>query len=104
MKIFTFLSLLMLSGCSWFHAKPKPAPVPPQFVVTGAPAGSIVFIDGVMTGRLTELNDRPQIVAVTAGTHTVEVRIGDTVVYREDAYIKSGEKRVITVLSGSNRE
>jgi hypothetical protein len=34
----------------------------------------------------------------------VEIHRGDTVVYRENIYVKNGEKRVVTVLSGSNRE
>ncbi|MDP9009780.1 MAG: hypothetical protein M3N91_13925 [Pseudomonadota bacterium] len=103
MKTFIILALAMLSGCSWFHSRTPPAPEPPVFIVTGAPAGSIVFIDDVQKGQEAEFN-RPQTVSSVEGTHKVEVRFGDTVVYREDVYIKGGERRVVTVLSGSNRE
>ena len=103
MKLFMILSLTLLSACSWFHSKPH-APDPSQFVVTGAPKDSIVFIDDVQQGQAAELNDRPQLVDTTPGQHKVEVRFGDTIVYRENIYIKSGERRVVTVLSGSNRE
>jgi hypothetical protein len=103
LKTLLVFALVLLSGCSWFHRKP-PAPISPEFIVTGAPAGSIVFVDDVQKGQLTEFNDKPQIITVVEGEHKVEVRIGDTVVYRENAFIKSAEKRVITVLSGSNRE
>ena len=103
MKIFIILALTMLSACSWFHAKAPRAPYPPVFIVTGAPAGSIVFIDDVQKGQAAELH-KPQMVDSVEGTHKVEVRFGDTVVYREDIYIKGGERRVVTVLSGSNRE
>jgi hypothetical protein len=30
----------------------------------------------------------------------VEVRVGDTVAYRENTYVAQGEKHVISVLSG----
>jgi hypothetical protein len=104
LKTSIILALMMLSGCSWFHAKAHPAPEPPVFIVTGAPAGSIVFIDDVQTGQPAAFNDKPQTVRSTEGTHKVEVRFGDNVVYRENIYIKGGERRVVTVLSGSNRE
>jgi hypothetical protein len=104
LKISIILAFAMLAGCSWFHRKAPPAPEPPQLIVTGAPAGSIVFIDDVQKGLLTELNDKPQIVVVSAGEHKLEVRRDGIVVYREDVYVKGGQKQVVTVLSGSNRE
>jgi hypothetical protein len=72
--------------------------------VTGAPAGSIVFIDDVQRGHAAEIPDKSQEINVTPGDHKIEVRFGDTVVYREHSFIKSGERVVVTVLSGSNRE
>ena len=103
MKTLIIVASAMLSACSWFHSK-TPTPEPPVFIVTGAPAGSAVFIDDVQKAPTAELNDKPQTVRSVEGTHKVEVRFGDTVVYRENIYIKSGERRVVTVLSGSNRE
>lgn len=98
------LCVVSLSGCSWFHRKPPPPPEPPEFVVTGAPAGSIVFIDDVPTGQPAQLNDKPQVLDTTEGPHKIEVRVDGKVVYREDTFVRNGDKRVITVLSGSNRE
>jgi hypothetical protein len=103
LKIFLFLALACLSGCTWFHPRSK-APAPPELIVTGVPAGSIVFIDNVQNGQTAELSDKPQVLTVAAGEHTVEVRTGNTVVYREQTYVGSGERRVIKVLSGSSRE
>lgn len=104
MKIFIILAFTVLSACSWFHKKPAPAPAPPQLIITGVPAGSSVFIDGTQRGQAAELNDRPQSLSVAEGTHVVEVHRGDAVIYRENMFVKNGEKRVVTVLSGSNRE
>jgi hypothetical protein len=95
---------MMLSACSWFHAKGPRVPDPPQLIVTGAAADSIVFVDDIQKGEAAAANDKPQVVTVSEGTHKVEVRIGGRVVYREDVYVAGGQRRVVTVLSGSNRE
>jgi hypothetical protein len=104
LKTFIILALAMLSGCSWFHSKTPPAQPAPVFIVTGAPVGSIVFIDDAQAGQAAEFKDKPQAVSSAEGMHKVEVRFGDTIIYRENVYIRAGERRVITVLSGSNRE
>lgn len=104
MKILMLLTLAYLSACSWFHPRAKPMPEPPALIVTGAPAGSALFIDGVQNGETATANDKPQVLTVAAGEHIVEVRMGSTVVYREQTYVGSGERRVIKVLSGSSRQ
>jgi hypothetical protein len=98
-----FLALAGLSGCSWFHLHAKVPPPSPELIVTGAPTGSAVFVDNVQNGEPAQ-NGKPQVLTVSAGTHIVEIRAGDTVIYREQTYVGSGEKRSIKVLSGSNRD
>jgi hypothetical protein len=78
-------------------------PDPTQIIVTGAPTGSLVFLDGLQSGRSTATNDHPQVLNVAAGAHKVEIHLGDAVVYREDTYVGLGERRVVIVLSGLNR-
>jgi hypothetical protein len=104
LKILFVIALMSLSACSWFHGRPKgPGPLP-ELVVTGAPAGSAVFIDDVQSGPVAEKNGRPQVLNVPAGMHVVEVRAGSTVIYREQTYVSTGDNRVINVLSGIHRE
>ncbi len=101
MKIFVLAALICLPACSWFGARKHPLPDPTELIVTGAPAGASVFIDGSQAGRTTA--DRPQVLAVAPGPHKVEIKIDEKSVYREDTYVGAGERRVITVLSGSSR-
>ena len=102
MRVFVLVTLAFLSACSWFHRKP-PVPNPTEIIVTGAPAGSVVFVDGAQAAQALAVNDHPQIVNVTAGAHKVEIHVGDSVVYREDTYVGPGEHRTVRVLSGINR-
>ena len=78
-------------------------PDPPEIIVTGAPVGSLVFVDGVQSGQAASRNDHSQIVDVAAGDHKVEIHVGDRIVYREDTYVGPGEHRVVMVLSGLRR-
>jgi hypothetical protein len=98
------LAVVSLSACSWFgHHKAPPPPKPTEILVTGAPLGSLVFIDGVQAGTPATRNDHSQVLDVAPGTHIVEVHLGDTVVYHEDTYVAAGQRRSVIVLSGSTR-
>jgi hypothetical protein len=102
LRILVLLTLVFLSACSWFHKKPQ-VPNPTEIIVTGAPAGSVVYVDGTQAAQALAVNDHPQILNVTAGAHQVEIHVGDSVVYREDTYVGPGEHRTVRVLSGINR-
>ncbi len=99
LKKTVLIALLLLSGCGWFHRKPPP-PDPTELIVTGAPAGAVLLVDGAPAGSKAQANDRTQIIKVAPGAHLVEVKVGESVAYRENTYVAAGEKRVVTVLSG----
>jgi hypothetical protein len=103
LKVVVLVILACLSACSWFGSRKAQLPDPTEIIVTGAPAGSIVFVDGLQTGQETAINDHTQVLKVAAGAHKVEIHVGDAVVYREDTYVALGERRTVRVLSGLNR-
>lgn len=109
MRVLILLALICLGACSaigpgrWFGRGKPAAPDPTELIVTGAPPGSTLYVDGVQTGEVGPSSTGPQVVHVVPGPHTVEVRVGHPVVYREQTEPTPGEKRVITVLSGSLR-
>jgi hypothetical protein len=104
LRKFLFLALACLSACSWFHPRAKAPPDPPELIVTGAPAGSIVFVDGVQKGQIAETSGKPQVLRVTSGEHVVEIRAENSVIYREQTFVGTGEQRVVKVLSGTGRD
>jgi hypothetical protein len=103
LKACLWIALACLAGCSWFH-KTRPAPEPSQLIVTGVVAGSEILIDGKPAGPPMEGNTRTRTLEVSPGTHVVEIKSSDTVVYREDTYVGPGDHRVVTVLSGNSRD
>jgi len=103
-RVLVLITLICLSACTWFGSRrPPPLPDPAQIIVTGAPVGSLVFVDGSQTGQAAAHNDQSQVLNVAAGAHKVEIHVGDKVVYREDTYVGLGERRVVNVLSGLSR-
>jgi hypothetical protein len=101
--------MLLLTGCSWLHGhtwfhKTPVQPEPTQLIVNGAPAGSILLIDGAQAGTENSLPGKPQLVAVEPGMHTVEVKVRDKIAYRENTYVAPGEKHLVVVLSGNRGE
>jgi hypothetical protein len=103
LRVIVLVALACLGACSWFGSKKPRSPDPTELIVTGAPAGSLVFVDGLQNGSATAPNNRPQALSVAPGVHKVEIHMGDAVVYREDTYVSSGEHRLVVVLSGSGR-
>ena len=98
------LVMTSVSACSWFgsHKSTRP-PTPTEIVITGAPRASLILVDGVQTGQAVPRNDQSEILDVAPGPHKVEIKLNDAIVYREDIYVGSGERRVVSVLSGLSR-
>jgi hypothetical protein len=103
MKAVLVLMLIGLSGCSWLGFKKTVTPAPTELVVTGAPANSIVFVDGTPAAPENADNDHPQVIAVAPGAHTVEIHVGDRTVYQEQTEVAAGGRRLVKVLSGLSR-
>jgi len=99
LRVFVLVTLACLSACGWFSKK-TPVPDPTEIIVTGAPLGSIVFVDGAQAAQAATTNDHPQVLEVAPGSHKVEIHTGDKVVYREDTYVRLSEHRIVRVLSG----
>jgi uncharacterized lipoprotein YajG len=70
---------------------------PPTLMVAGAPSGSVLFVDGLDMGSATQYDGNPKVLAVLEGTHQVEVRLGSNLVYKEKAFVSSGQSHTVAV-------
>jgi hypothetical protein len=66
-------------------------------MVAGAPSGSVLFVDGLDMGSATQYDGNPKVLAVLEGTHQVEVRLGSNLVYKEKAFVSSGQSHTVAV-------
>jgi hypothetical protein len=71
-------------------------------MVTGAPSGSDLFVDGLDMGAAGQYDGNPKVLAVLEGTHQVEVRLGSEVVYKEKAFVSSGQSHVVAVTGAAS--
>jgi uncharacterized lipoprotein YajG len=70
---------------------------PPTLMVTGAPSGSVLLVDGLDMGSAAQYDGNPKVLAVLEGTHQVEVRLGSNVIHREKAFVSSGQSHTVAV-------
>jgi hypothetical protein len=100
MKILTLTVLVtaaVLQGCAY----PEPAKVEqhdarPTLGVSGAPAGSLLFVDGLKIGSVKRFNGKAGVLLVESGKHKVEVRntAGQTL-FSEDVFLGSSTTKVL---------
>jgi hypothetical protein len=100
-RLIVLVAIAVLSGCVMPQTTVRTGSAQPGLIVKGAPAGSTLFVDGLPMGPAAEFNGNPKVLAVLEGAHTVEVHLDATVVYREKAFVSSGETHTVTVVGGS---
>jgi len=86
-----------LAACSMPQTTVRTGLSAPTLIVTGAPSGSALFVDGLDMGSAAQYDGNPKVLAVLEGTHQVEVRMGSNVVYREKAFVSSGQSHTVAV-------
>jgi hypothetical protein len=92
----TLVVIAALAGCMP-QTSVRTGMSPPTLTVTGAPSGAILFIDGLDMGSAAQYDGNPKVLAVLEGTHQVEVRLGVNVVYKEKAFVSSGQSHNVAV-------
>lgn len=100
MKLIVVATLLLaLSGCVLPQTTVRTGSTQPSLTVKGAPAGAVLFVDGLAMGAAQQFDGNPRVLAVLEGAHQVEIRQGTSVVYSEKIYLTAGESHTVTVLS-----
>jgi hypothetical protein len=90
--------LLLLSACALPQTTVRSGSSQPGLVVTGAPSGAVLYVDGLAMGQASQFDGHPRVLAVLRGPHEVEVREGSAVLYHNKLFMSSGETRTVTLL------
>jgi hypothetical protein len=96
-SLISLVLVAALAGCSMPQTTVRTGMAAPTLIVTGAPVGSVLFVDGLRIGSASQFTGSPNVLAVLEGTHQIEVRLGDTVVYHEKAFVSSGQSHTVAV-------
>jgi hypothetical protein len=66
----------------------------PAIAVIGAPAGAVLFLDGVAMGDPASFDGNPGVLRVEPGTHQIEIRVGGQTAFTEKVFVESELKTV----------
>ena len=93
-------AIALLAGCALPQTKVSSGSAQPGLIVKGAPAGSLLYVDGLVIGPATQFDGKPKVLTVLEGVHQVDIRQGSATVYSEKAFVSSGETHTVTVVGG----
>ena len=93
--------LLTLSACVLPQTTVRTGSTQPSLAIKGAPAGAVLYVDGIAMGAAQQFDGSPNVLAVLEGAHQVEIRQGASVLYREKVFVSAGETHSVTVLPGT---
>jgi hypothetical protein len=86
--------VLALAGCAMPQTTVRTTDTRPSLVVTGAPAGALLYVDGEAAGP-TDDGAGPVAVRVEPGTHQVEVRdSAGALIYQQKVFVESELKTI----------
>jgi len=76
-RLLVLLLILSAAACSTPSTVVKTPDTRPALAIEGAPAGAILFLDGVRVGEANRYDGQPDVLRVEPGTHTVTIKGAD---------------------------
>lgn len=90
-KIIVLFLALALTACALPTTQVNAGTARPTLTVLGAPAGAVLFIDGLQIGAAANYNGKPNTLLIEEGVHRVELRQGATVLMARQILASGGE-------------
>lgn len=91
----TAVLLMLFVGCSMPATTVKTMDTRPSISITGAPSGSILFVDGISMGIAGQYDGHPTILIIEPGTHRIEIRDNAGVIYQQTIFVESELKNIV---------
>lgn len=93
------LSAVLLQGCHYPDAaKIEQKDSRPALGVVGAPAGAVVFVDGLEMGAASRFDGKKNVLLVESGTHLVEVKSANgQMLYSETLFLSGSTTKLLQV-------
>ena len=100
MKKLPILLPLILAGCQYPIATVSTVDAPPLLRVLGASPNAIVAVDGQSAGSAAAFGAGGKALAITHGTHLVEIRDGGSILFSSPVYFGEGVTKTIALSPG----
>jgi len=89
--------LLFAAACAMPSTVVRTPDTRPALAVEGAPAGAILFLDGVPVGEANRYDGQPNVLLVEPGTHAVTIKGADGADLLEQKIFVESELKIIKV-------
>lgn len=93
--------LIAALGCAQPRTSTQAVDGRPKILVKDAPKGAVLYVDGVSMGQTDAYQGDPSVLLLEPGTHLVEVKAADRLLFSQRIFFGGGELRTITVSGGS---
>lgn len=96
MRTLLAAALLGLAACAGPTTVVRSVDTRPAIALSGAPYGSLLYVDGALVGDARTYDGNPGILRVEPGTHAVELRDGaGRVLFTQRVFVESELKTVV---------
>jgi hypothetical protein len=68
----------------------------PTLSFIGAPEGSILLVDGINMGIVSQYNGNPRVLTVQPGTHEIAVMLNNKIISQQSVFVES-EHKVVSI-------
>jgi hypothetical protein len=82
-------------GCTMPATIVKTSDIRPGISISGAPANSLLYVDGINMGDASQYNGHPNILTVESGTHKVVIINDNKVVFEKTVFVESELRNII---------
>ena len=96
-RLLVLFLLLSAAACAMPSTVVQTPDTRPSLAIEGAPAGAILFLDGVRVGEANRYDGQPNILRVEPGTHTVTVKGADGADLLDQKVFVESELKVLKV-------
>jgi len=96
MRKLALAAALALSACVGPTTAVRTVDTRPAIAISGAPSGSVLYVDGYAVGDPSAYDGRPNVLRVEPGTHDVELRDrAGAVIFSQRVFVESELKTVV---------
>jgi len=96
MRKLTIALVVALAACVGPTTVLRTVDTRPAIAISGAPSGTVLYVDGVLVGDANAYDGQPDILRVEPGTHDVEIRDNaGRVLFGQRVFVESELKTVV---------